>query len=323
MPYLSYEWGYGAATDLAVGSGTTPTVGEGGDAFYDWGYGSANDYAGGLDSDSSDTGYGSPFLDGFGGVLKVGPLGQWPDEGGELVVVAAISWPDGPIFVKLEDTGTGTQYPLTEYCYSSKPGDKYEVYPNGSKDELQFAMPPVKPGTYDIVFKHGSNLNGTIIADNAIEVIRRNRSAETSRVRANFPPHYKTGPRQIKNELDLTPYPDIGPTGASEEFPMDPLACLLHAMGQSSQLLHGTLVTRLTTTLGTQDTTAYVESTLAFPDEGTVFVGGWKYTYTGKTDNTLTGLAVDESKSADVVARLLNIVAGTEVHLDPRSILPK
>ena len=225
------------------------------------------------------------------------------------------------MFVKLV-AADDTEYPLTEYCYSSTPGSGYEVYPNGALDQLSFTLPPLVPGVYHILFKYGFKLSKEIEFKNAITVMRRNRSKETARVRSNLPPFYKTGPRRVRDERSLTPYPSVGATGASEEYPLNPLEGLLHAFGQASQLLSGNLVTRLTSSLAPDATTANVESTLAFPSKGTVWIGRWRYVYTAKTATALTGLSQDQKKSVDYSSRILTIKDKTEVILDSRSIFP-
>ena len=65
---------------------------------------------------------------------------------------------------------------------------------------------------------------------------------------------------------------------------------LSRALGLALQDLGGRPLTRLVNGLSAGDTVAAVESTLGFPSAGTFWAGGQRWTYTGTTPTTFTGL---------------------------------
>ncbi len=100
-----------------------------------------------------------------------------------------------------------------------------------------------------------------------------------------------------------------------DEFPGPVLATLLHAVGEEFELEHGRPVTRLVRDLAPDDDVALVETTLAFPGAGAVWIEGVRFTYTAASDGSFNGLTSEHYRSDA-------IPAGTEVELDVLSVPP-
>jgi len=107
--------------------------------------------------------------------------------------------------------------------------------------------------------------------------------------------------------------PAGGVLPALAEFPARFLRSLLHAFGRLFQEVDGVPSTRLIVALASADTTAFVESTLAFPAAGSGWIGRQYVTWTGKGQQTLTGLTFR-------APRLHTFPAGSTVTLDPTSV---
>lgn len=116
------------------------------------------------------------------------------------------------------------------------------------------------------------------------------------------------------NYATFTTLDSLKPVSA-ETFPLGILRALTLALGESVQLIKGRPTTRLMKSIGTADTVAVVESTLAFPAKGYVYISGRRVAYRGKTDGSLTGLSFSPPLSAAVPE-------WQEVALDVRSIFP-
>lgn len=95
----------------------------------------------------------------------------------------------------------------------------------------------------------------------------------------------------------------------SPEWPHPYMDALTQALGQEFQDFGGRPVTQLSQDLDWNGLVAYVVSTLGFPASGDFFAAGRRYTYTGKTDVSFTGLTVDHTDG-------LALPAGTEVYCD-------
>jgi hypothetical protein len=293
------DWGAGAPSSLPGVPGGTP---------YDWGAGSPSP-AYPWTGPYTNTGSGSPFAI-IGAIVGEGSI--LPDEGGELVRLIGTGWPtQGPYAVRLIDA-VGGVWPVDRDCYGAVMGQGSDIYLQPSGSEIVFASPPCPPGTYDVRLQWGEADEYT--ADDVLEVVVRNRDAQTYRLRSLLPPQdgtqspggYATGPGRLFDEPEAD---------AEAEFPSAALLTLLHVYGQTLQEEHGVPMTRLTQAVQKNDTTINVESTLAFPDAGAFYLGVWRFVYTSKTNSTLIGAVSD-------VQRFVTIPDGSEVVLDARAILP-
>lgn len=108
----------------------------------------------------------------------------------------------------------------------------------------------------------------------------------------------------------------VTPSGDLADYPkLRFLEGLTSAIGQGIESSFGLRSTRLMGQLAPTSTQAVVESTLGFPDAGTVWIMGLPYTYTSKTDGTLEGVSA-------VTPNALTIQAYSDVTLDPSSVEP-
>lgn len=180
------ETGYGSP------SGFTADADDG--DVYDAGYGSPTSLFGDADdADLFDAGYGSP-----GGTAPgVYPTQRvFPDEGGWRCVLRGV-WPTvGPYRVRLFDAD-GNGYPLVG-CYGGKPwrGKPYQAaWTNAALDELEFALPPLAAGVYDIDVRWGDSFAEAALLEAAIRIVPANVSEEVHRLRRGFPDDYPAGDR--------------------------------------------------------------------------------------------------------------------------------
>ena len=171
---------------------------------YDWGYGSKTPVAGWAATEF-DTGYGSPrielVVEAVQLVLESGV--PWlPDDGGVMVTLVA-SWPvKGPYRVRLRDQ-VSVPFPVEGgFCHSGKAGMGSDIYVADilAPDELKFVMPPVPPGLYDVEVLWGPDFGDIGVVTMLIDVVFRNRSVPSYRIRHRFPPLYKTGPVTARSD---------------------------------------------------------------------------------------------------------------------------
>jgi hypothetical protein len=98
------------------------------------------------------------------------------------------------------------------------------------------------------------------------------------------------------NELDSSSTSTTVPISLvvtdNPDFPSAPLATITHAFGQEFQNMIGILETLTLTdfTAGT-DTTLWVETTLAFPSTGRLWMNQQLFAYTGRFDGGFTGVS--------------------------------
>lgn len=78
---------------------------------------------------------------------------------------------------------------------------------------------------------------------------------------------------------------------ASLEWGHGVLDTLTEAFGEAVQRLSGRPQTFVVSEHSPSDSSLFVESTLGFPDSGSVFVGGGEYTYSAKTPMSFTAFA--------------------------------
>ena len=235
---------------------------------------------------------------------------QYPDDGGVIVRVLG-QWPNtGPFVIRIQSTGGGVLYPEGKPgCYSGIIGQGHLCYTDPTSRLLSFVLPPLPVGSYNLIVQTGSNpLIVQQVTVPGLTVIRRLQADEVYRARQTFPPttYGAAGPRDWA--LEDTTLPD------GED--LNPLRSWTRATGQIWQQTNGTPQTRLLAPLGVSDTTATVESTLAFPPTGEAWIGPRLYSYTGLTATTLTGLSLVSSSDGRTIPTL------TEVTLNAAAIIP-
>lgn len=151
-----------------------------------------------------------------------------------------------------------------------------QVFTNLAQTVIHAYVPPLAHGSYNVRVTHSA---GVIVRNNAFRVITRNRAAEVYEMRKALPAFYKCGAVTAVNET-------------LEESPAyTNLEALTRSLGQAVNRFAGRHFTLLTQDWSEGDTVLNVESTLDFETTGAVLVGDMKFSYTGKTDNTFTGVA--------------------------------
>lgn len=279
-----------------------------------------------LSTPGADTGFGAPTntdhpgARGFGspGILPHG-LGimfagleydAYPDDGGEVVRLIG-DWPSrGPYRVRVQLTAGGVLEPEGKPgCYSGLIGQGHLCYTDPLRQVLSFILPPLEPGEYTVhVYAGESAALGATVSVGGLTVVRRLHADEIYRARAVFPPttYPAAGPRDWGLEdASLIPGGEMGP-----------LRSITRMLGQIWQQTNGMPQTRLITTLAFGDTAASVETTLAFPSSGQIWIGGRKYAYNGKTATSFTGLTAVSSDDGTEIPPL------TEVALDASALVP-
>lgn len=155
-------------------------------------------------------GYGSPSSVGLGagygdpsGALGLSPVivGQltFSDYGGELVTMTG-DFGAGPYYMRLLDAASSV-HPSVGYAWSGMPGQGPRCYPWVVGDTIQFILPAVEPGIFQVrVYLDDTE---TLYADSAnqLEVKRRVFAPATYRIRLSFPSRWLgPGPRRIRDE---------------------------------------------------------------------------------------------------------------------------
>ena len=124
-------------------------------------------------------------------VLPIIDNGEYPDDGG-LVLKLKADWKvitPGPYQVQLREHFTLQAYPQDKFgCWSCIPGKPWECEPNGLATELQFALPPLPPGIYDVLLNYGPALGMQLVTLNAIKVIWRGRQSQAYSLRRHLLP---------------------------------------------------------------------------------------------------------------------------------------
>lgn len=265
---------------------------------YGFGFGDPSDLIGaGQQTTPAMFGFGAPYegyLDpayAVGGGIAGTPDGlPWfADNGGDIMQLAG-PWPAGTDFrIKVVNQDTGTVYPNDPTksllgLRGAKPGSgvTLRTTPDGL---LSCSLCPLPPGVYDVEVRTGPGFSGTpyTITD-AFRIVYRYYSREAWNIRSATPSHWRgMGPRALAAE----PMP-----GNNSTFPQLNYRSLTAAIAEDIQEACGKAVTRLTQEVVwdlSSPTVLHVETTLGFPDNGSIYVGQWEYSYTGRTPDTFTG----------------------------------
>lgn len=140
-------------------------------------------------------------------------------------------------------------------------------------------VPPLAKGTYSILVEWGNNKS--LRLDDSLVVVDKFRASSVYSMRKQLPPSLATGARDSR----LDPI-------AQDEFDFGVLESLLLTVGEQIHNLVGQPTTILSMDFDDiHDLVLHVESTLGFPDTGSLFVENRKFTYTSKTNTSFMGLA--------------------------------
>lgn len=228
-----------------------------------------------------DTGFGSPFAPSEGPTLIFAEGDLIPDDGGVVIRVCR-DWrgsfgegrdigPLGPFTVKIIADSTGLEY--------ASVGDFAGVcFTNFYQDSLPFTVPPLPHGGYGLQITWQDGLQQLTVA-NAFTVGPRPRCENAYSLRQFIPGWLNKGPQEVQLDQDNESVSNI--------------AIFTKAIGEMFQNFYGRPSTATTAELTHGDTTISLESTIGFPESGAVFIEGIRFTYTGKTVTTLTGVAAD------------------------------
>lgn len=189
------ERGFGSPTQIG---GVDPDPNS-----YDWGFGSKTPST--WASTEYDTGFGSPRIELISAAVQLvleSGVPWLPDDGGVMVTLLAV-WPTlGPFRVRLHGQ-SGVVYPIEGgFCHSGKlgPGSSLFVVDTAAPDTLQFVLPPVPVGLYDVEVQWGLSFGDTSTIEDLIDVVFRNRSVPTYRIRHRYSPEYLTGPVTARSD---------------------------------------------------------------------------------------------------------------------------
>ena len=303
------EYGYGAPSSISP-----LTIAA---TYKDRGYGSPTPAS--ITNNNLDTGYGSPTEPtALTGAITIQTT-LIPDEGGWVIeLVSANGWVDSLYKIRFIHSANQTAYPVDHDCFcaaghgfgiarGTNPGECAPYGPFGKKDTMRFTSPSCPPGTYDLRLKFGVGFGQTLLIEDAFTVVNRNRCRPAVRGRSRLPSPYKTGPISIA----ALPAPSAPET-------LNPLEALTLSMGQAVQRQIGVPVTRLSSTASAGSATFTVETTLGFPSSGAFFCAKKRFTYTGTTSTSFTGVALSGAGPLWTV----DITAPAEVVYDARAYQP-
>lgn len=242
---------------------------------YDAGFGSPYDVLG------RDTGFGSPYdptlapASVFTGLVIGDDGGQRIDINGAWYLIATEPVPShsSAFTVHFIHTVTNKRTPALAGYLGGVNG---QVYTNVKQTVIHAYAPPLAHGVYNIEVSYTS---GITLINNAFEVITRLRSSETYSIRKALPAFYKCGAVNPESET-------------LDELPIyTNLEALTRSLGQVCLDFAGKGFTLLTQQWVDGATVLHVESTLGFESAGALLVSDMRFTYTGKTNTTFTGLA--------------------------------
>lgn len=274
------------ANETGFGSPTITPV----PIYYDWGFGSPapTDLDTGVeDIRGRDTAFGSPYDPSQAAAFLVGEQTVIPDDGG-IVLEINSDWSRAGFYTIVDGKKQkGQLYPFEVNFIDSDSGDVYAAIgelsnnctTNYEQDRLFAGVPPLPHGTYDIQIEW---FDGTrqIYIDNAFEVALRPRCKQAYGLRQHLPEWFKTGVPRLDAE-EITTY-----EGFSSNLEM-----LTKTIGDSLQRIYGSPCTALVSDLSYGDDSILVESTIGFPDSGSLYIGPVRYSYTSKTDSSFEGAA--------------------------------
>lgn len=209
-------------------------------------------------------------------------LPWFPDNGGEMLFLSG-PWAGNPesFRVKVVNRDTGISYPNDPTksllgMRGIRPGSGVDLHVRGD-GLIACSLCPLPPGVYDVRVLFGPGYAQAYVIEEAFRVVYRYYSREAWSIRSSVPAHWHgMGPRSIQAEP---------PVGANSAFPQRNYRSLSAAIAEEIQACGGKALTRLTSevvwSLG--ESVLQVETTLGFPNAGTVFVGPWEYSYSGRT----------------------------------------
>jgi len=238
----------------------------------------------------AETGFGDPW-DGISMVLQ-GDV-KLSDHGGDLLALRGrfdllfdtfdipapqFEKPVGPFFAKfISQTINGLEYD----AFSALPGLKKQLYTNISQDEIQLGTEPMLQGPYTLRIFYGQGRITYLDFPESIEVVHRLRNDKTLSIKNNMPKRLKVGLRSDHDVLGTQYYKKDESTFSK----------IIHGIGQNFNHMYNHDYTLTTQQHPTNVSILHVETTLDFPDKGTLLINdGQILEYTGRTNTTFTGI---------------------------------
>lgn len=122
--------------------------------------------------------------------------GSINENGGYLLTIEGVFTIGVPVRVYIGPNGDTTD----EICLSGIAGEKYDIFPIQNGTQLQCYTPILDVGgPYDIFVQNvGATEDDTLAA--AITVYDREYRSSVYDIRRLFPPHWRTGPKNIERE---------------------------------------------------------------------------------------------------------------------------
>ena len=141
-------------------------------------------------------GYGDP-----PGALGLSPVivgrETFSDYGGEIVTITG-DFAEGPYYIRL--VSGATELPTVGYAWSGVPGHGAACYPWQVGDTLQFVLPSVEAGVYQVRV-YFDDLVAYADSVNTLDIKRRTYAQTTYRFRTSFPSKWLgPGPRSVRDE---------------------------------------------------------------------------------------------------------------------------
>lgn len=277
------DWGFGSPTPVQLGVLTDAASGTSQEEATE------ADFVDRLINLERDTAFGSPF-DSYRYPIELrGEFDLIPDDGGVVLKINGL-WADSWDMDQLPRFRAGEGYlgPFFVSYVSQASGQTYRAigevrdrcFTNFTMDTLYAGVQPLPRGDYDLEIRW-QEVN-TIIIKDAFTVGVRPRIPEAYNIRTHVPSHLKRGPHILNNHT-------IGVYNGESN-----LSLILKSLGEAIQGLSGRPTTGLAAELSWGDNTATVESTIGFPDSGSLFIGGRHITYGSKTVNSFNQLSYTE-----------------------------
>lgn len=199
--------------------------------------------------------------------------------------------PVGPFFAKfISNSVNGLEYD----AFSALPGLKTQLYTNISQDEMKLATEPMLQGPYTLRIFFGQTGGEYLDFPQTIEVVHRLRNDKTLSIKNSMPRHLKVGLRTDHDVLSTQYYKKDESTFSK----------VIHSIGQNFNHMYNQDYTLTTQTHPTNVSILHVETTLDFPDTGTLLINdGQELQYTGRTNTTFTGI----SGMKDIIAKRVRV----------------
>ena len=167
------------------------------------------------------------------------------------------------------------------YCESGLGLLGNNIFTNTNQKQMFFTTPVMPHGSYKLTLEFEGSLR-KVETEPTFQVIRRMRNDKSLSLKRNMPQWLNVGHRSDNRQANQ----------AYDKFANSNLSILLQSVAELFNHMYHSNYTVTTQEAYTDSTTLYVETTLDFPNSGTVRLqDGQEVTYIGKTASTLTGIS--------------------------------